>query len=167
MKAEMIGYRTIFISYYIWHGYCLILLYDFHPNKNTCCTGHIRAQMSSHSSFVVEQISICKGFSVEMLLQNVADTVMSQVTKIQTTLYDLVATLNAEFSPDEDNVVIATVVHLLNTHRVTCTGALREYRLVCNDRARSVQTPPKGYGCFSQFESYDAHCERPGHKAIP
>ena len=53
-----------------------------------------------------------------MLLQNVADTVMSQVTKIQTTLYDLVATLNAEFSPDEDNVVIATVVHLLNTHRV-------------------------------------------------
>ena len=123
--------------------------------------------MSSHSSFVVEQISICKGFSVEMLLQNVADTVMSQVTKIQTTLYDLVATLNAEFSPDEDNVVIATVVHLLNTHRVTCTGALRGYRLVCNDRARPVQTPPKGYGCFSQFESYDAHCERPGHKAIP
>ena len=69
-------------------------------------------QMSSHSSVVVEQISIYKGFSVEMLLQNVADTVMSQVTKIQTTLYDLVATLNAEFSPDEDNAVIATVVHL-------------------------------------------------------
>jgi hypothetical protein len=90
-----------------------------------------------------------------MLLQNVADTVMSQVAKIQTTLYDLVATLNAESSPDEDNAVIATVVHLLNTHRVTCTGALRGYRLVCNDRARPIQTPPKGYGCFSQFESYD------------
>jgi hypothetical protein len=123
--------------------------------------------MSSHTSFVVEKTSICKGFSVETLLQNVADTVMSQVTKIQTTLYDLVATLNAEFSPDEDNVVIATVVHLLNTHRVTCTGALRGYRLVCNDRVRPAQTPPKGYGCFSQFESYDAHCERPSHKAIP
>ena len=123
--------------------------------------------MSSHSSFVVKQILICKGFSVETLLQNVADTVMSQVTKIQTTLYDLVATLNAEFSPDEDNVVIATVVHLLNTHRVTCTGALRGYRLVCNDRVRPAQTPPKGYSCFSQFESYDAHCERPSHKAIP
>ena len=123
--------------------------------------------MSSHGSFIVKQISICKGLSVETLLQNVADTVMSQVTKIQTTLYDLVATLNAEFSPDEDNVVIATVVHLLNTHRVTCTGALRGYRLVCNDRVRPAQTPPKGYGCFSQFESYDAHCERPSHKAIP
>jgi len=104
---------------------------------------------------------------VETLLQNVADTVMSQVTKIQTTLYDLIATLNAELSPDEDNIVTATVVHLLNTHRVTCTGALQGYRLVCHDRARLAQSPPKGYGCFSQFESYDAHCERPGHKAIP
>ena len=81
---------------------------------------------------------MCKGFSVETLLQNVADTVKSQVTKIQTTLYDLIATLNAEFSPDEDNVVTATVVHLLNTHRVTCTGALQGYRLVCNDRVRSA-----------------------------
>jgi len=104
---------------------------------------------------------------VETLLQNMADAVRSQVAKMQTTLYDLVATLNAEISPDEDNVVTATVVHFLNTHRVTCTGALQGYRLVCNDRARSAQTPPKGYGCCSQFESYGAHCERPDHKAIP
>ena len=123
--------------------------------------------MSYENSFVVEQIPICKGFSVETLLQNVADTVMSQAAKIQTTLYDLVATLNAELSPDEDNVVIATVVHLLNTHRVTCTGALQGHRLVCNDRARSAQIAPQGYGCFSQFESYANHCERPSHKAIP
>ena len=92
--------------------------------------------MSSYSSFVVRKMSIYKGFSVEMLLQNVADTVMSQAAKIQTTLYDLIATLNVELSPDEDNVVIATVVHLLNTRRVTCTGALQGYRLVCNNRAR-------------------------------
>jgi hypothetical protein len=123
--------------------------------------------MSVHSSFVVENTLGCKGFSVETLLQNVADTVMSQVTKIQTTLYDLIATLNAELSPDEDNVVTATVVHLLNTHRVTCTGALQGYRLVCHDRAHPAQTSPMGYGCFSQFESYSDHCERPGHKAIP
>lgn len=123
--------------------------------------------MGFHSSFVVEQISICKGFSVEMLFQNVADTVRSQVAKIQTTLYDLVATLNTECSPDEDNAVIATVVHLLNTHRVACTGALRGYRLVCIDRACPVQPPPKGDNGLFQFESYDAHCERPSHKAIP
>jgi hypothetical protein len=90
---------------------------------------------------------------VETLLQNIADTVMSQVVKIQTTLYDLIATLNAELSPDEDNVVTAIVVDLFNTHRVTCTGALQGYRLVCNDRARPVQALPKRYGCFSQFES--------------
>ena len=94
--------------------------------------------MSSYSSFVVEQVLICKGFSVEMLLQNVTNTIMTQAVKIQTTLYDLIATLNVELSPDEDNVVIATIVHLLNTHRVTCTGALQGYRLVCNDRARSA-----------------------------
>ena len=68
---------------------------------------------------------------METLLQNVADTVMSQVAKIQTTLYDLVAALNAELSPDEDTLVTAAVVHLLNTHQVTCTGALQGYRLVC------------------------------------
>ena len=104
---------------------------------------------------------------METLLQNVADTVMAQAAKIQTTLYDLVATLNAELSPDEDNIVIATVVHLLNTHRVTCAGALQGYRLVCNDRVRPAQIPPKAYGCFSQFESYANHCERSHHKVIP
>ena len=123
--------------------------------------------MSSPSSFVVEKISLYKGFSVETLLQNIADTLMLQAAKIQTTLYDLVATLNAELSPDEDNVVTETVVHLLNTHRVTCTGALQGYRMVCNGRARSVQIPPKEYSYFSQFESYTNHCERPGHKALP
>ena len=101
-----------------------------------------------------------------MLLQNMLDTVMSQVTKIQTSLYDLVAILNVERSPDEDNIVTATIVHLLKTHRVTCTGALQGYRLLCNDRARSVQTPPKGYECFSQFESYSNHCERLRHRVI-
>jgi hypothetical protein len=102
-----------------------------------------------------------------MLLQNVADTVRSQVVKIHTTLYDLIATLNTELSPDEDNVVIATVTHFLNTHRVTCTGALQGYRLVCNDRVQPAQTPSKGYGCCSQFESYSDHCERrPHYKAL-
>jgi hypothetical protein len=104
---------------------------------------------------------------METLLQKVADTVMSQATKIQTTLYELITTLNTELSPDEDSVVIAAVVHLLNTHRVTCTGALQGYRLVCNDRARPAQLSPKGSGCFSQFESYTNHCERSDHKVIP
>jgi hypothetical protein len=100
---------------------------------------------------------------METLLQNVADTVRSQVVKIHTTLYDLIATLNVELSPDEDNVVIAAIVHFLSTHRVTCTRALQGYRLACNDRVHPAQTPPKGHGCFSQFERYSDHCERLPH----
>lgn len=105
---------------------------------------------------------------METLLQNVADTVRSQVAKIHTTLYDLIDTLNTEISADEDNVVIATVVHFLNTYRVTCTGALQGYRLVCNDRVHPAQTPLEGHSCFSQFESYSDHGERlPHFKALP
>jgi hypothetical protein len=94
--------------------------------------------MSFHISFIAERTLSGEGLNVEMLLQNVADTVMSQVTEIQTTLYDLVAVFNAELSPDEDSIVTATIVQLLNTHRVTCTGALQGYQLVCNDRGRPM-----------------------------
>jgi hypothetical protein len=38
---------------------------------------------------------------------------------IRTTLYDLIAALNSEVSADEDDLVIAGVMHLLNTHRLT------------------------------------------------
>jgi hypothetical protein len=48
---------------------------------------------------------------------------------IHTTLYDLSAALSAEVGPDEEEVVTAAVVHLLHTHRVTCTGHLQGYRL--------------------------------------
>jgi len=51
-------------------------------------------------------------------------------TALQTTLYDLMAALRAEVGPDEDDVVTATVVHLLQTHRVTDTGNQARYRLV-------------------------------------
>ena len=48
-------------------------------------------------------------------------------TAIQTTLYDLLAALHAEVEPDEDAVVTAVVVHLLQTHRVICTGNRARY----------------------------------------
>jgi len=54
----------------------------------------------------------------------------SSSTAIQTTLYDLLAALHAEVEPDEDAVVTAVVVHLLQTHRVICTGNRARYRLV-------------------------------------
>ena len=56
---------------------------------------------------------------------------------IPTTLYDLRAALSAEVGPDEADVVTAAVVHLLKTHRVTCTGHLTGYRL----RAATARGP--------------------------
>ncbi len=49
---------------------------------------------------------------------------------IHTTLYDLIAALSAEVRPDEDGVLTAVVVHLLQTYRVTWTGDREHYRLV-------------------------------------
>ena len=42
-----------------------------------------------------------------------------RVSAIQTTLYDLIATLNAEVDPEEEGLVVATVVHLLGTGQIT------------------------------------------------
>jgi hypothetical protein len=48
---------------------------------------------------------------------------------IRTTLYDLIAALNAEVGADEDDLVIAGVMHLLNTHRLTYTFASKPCRI--------------------------------------
>ena len=59
---------------------------------------------------------------------------------IHTTLYDLIAALSAEMGPDEEDVLTATVVHLLNTHRVRCTGNLRGYQLrACTPREHTAR----------------------------
>jgi hypothetical protein len=54
---------------------------------------------------------------------------------IHTTLYDLIAAISEEVGPGEEGLATATVVHLLNTRRVTCTEQpLKGYRIVCNGR---------------------------------
>jgi len=42
--------------------------------------------------------------------------------RLSTTLYDLIAALHAVVAPDEDALVIATVVHLLRSGRITYHG---------------------------------------------
>jgi pyruvate/2-oxoglutarate dehydrogenase complex dihydrolipoamide acyltransferase (E2) component len=37
---------------------------------------------------------------------------------IKTTLYDLIAAINSEVDPTEDYLVVATVMHLLQTGRI-------------------------------------------------
>jgi hypothetical protein len=46
---------------------------------------------------------------------------------ITTTLYDLIAAINSEVSPEEDALVIATVMALLNSGRVRFLGERNHY----------------------------------------
>jgi hypothetical protein len=41
---------------------------------------------------------------------------------IRTTLYDLIAAINAEVSADEEDLVVALVVQLVKAHRLTYLG---------------------------------------------
>jgi hypothetical protein len=75
---------------------------------------------------------------------------------LQTTLYDLVAAISEVAGADEDAVITATVMHLLNFHDIRCVGDFEGYRLVCE-----AETPPKGDdGTFSHFESSIYHSEK-------
>jgi len=56
-------------------------------------------------------------------------------TRRQTTLYDLLAALHADVGPNDDAVVTAAVVHLLQTHRVIYTSGGTRYRLVWDGAA--------------------------------
>jgi hypothetical protein len=70
-------------------------------------------------------------------MQNSTQSVLAQVpadaesTTITTTLYDLIEAVSAEVDPGEDDLIIATVMHLLNSGRVKFTGDWRNARVVC------------------------------------
>ena len=41
---------------------------------------------------------------------------------ITTTLYDLIAAIQTMVRPEHDDLVVATIVHLLRTGQITCRG---------------------------------------------
>ena len=51
-----------------------------------------------------------------------------------TTLYDLIAAINAEVAVEEDDLVIACVLYLLKTRRLTYRGRFAPHRLVSAHR---------------------------------
>jgi hypothetical protein len=57
----------------------------------------------------------------------------STPVRLQTTLYDLIAAINAETEPEEEEVALMTLVHLLQSYRITCISDGTTYRLVCDD----------------------------------
>jgi hypothetical protein len=52
---------------------------------------------------------------------------------IHTTLYDLIAAVDAEAGPDADDAVTATVMHVLNAYRVTCLGDFEGCQMICDE----------------------------------
>ena len=56
---------------------------------------------------------------------------------ITTTLYDLIAAIRTAVAPDDDPLVVATVVHILRSRRVTFLGDPEEL-------ARWAQEPSRG-----------------------
>jgi hypothetical protein len=54
---------------------------------------------------------------------------------IHTTLYDLIAAIDAEAGPEADDVVTATVVHTLNSYRVSCRGNFEGCQMILDDEA--------------------------------
>jgi hypothetical protein len=60
---------------------------------------------------------------------------------IYTNLYNLIAAINAAMDTDKDDLVMACVVHLLRTHRLTYLGTSLPRRLVI-DHNRAPQRRP-------------------------
>ena len=48
-------------------------------------------------------------------------------SRLTTTLYDVIAAIQDELSPDDDTLVVATVVHLLQSGRLTWLGKASEH----------------------------------------
>ena len=59
----------------------------------------------------------------------------TEPARLQTTLYDIVAAINEEVGVEEEQLVLATLMHIFQTHKVTSSDGLQEYRLVYDDAA--------------------------------
>ncbi len=51
--------------------------------------------------------------------------------RIVTTLYDLIESLNTQTKPDEDDLVIAAMKHIMNTQRLTFLDVPHAHRVKC------------------------------------
>jgi len=56
---------------------------------------------------------------------------------INTTLYDLIAAIDAEVGPDESNVINAVLMHMLKTYRVSCLGDFEGRQMVLDEATTS------------------------------
>ena len=59
----------------------------------------------------------------------------TEPVRLRTTIYDIVAAINEEVGVDEEHLVLATLMHIFQTHKVTSSDGLQEYCLVYDDAA--------------------------------
>jgi hypothetical protein len=55
---------------------------------------------------------------------------LKDTATVHTTLYNIIDAINIEVGPEGEEVLMATVAHLLSTRRVTCMGDMKGYRLI-------------------------------------
>jgi hypothetical protein len=67
------------------------------------------------------------------LTPSTTERTVSPPGRLQTTLYDLIAAINTEAGPEDEEVMLATMVHLLQTYCITYTHGGTPYRLVCDE----------------------------------
>lgn len=65
---------------------------------------------------------------------------------MHTTLYDLIAAIDAEAGPEADDVVTATVMHALKAYRVFCLGDFEGYQMVLDMKKRPSARLPRHAG---------------------
>jgi hypothetical protein len=73
----------------------------------------------------------------EMVMQTLSYDLEVQIERytapntIETTLYDLIAAISDEVAPDNDEMVTATLVHLLNSGAVKFSRDPRNIEVIC------------------------------------
>ena len=75
----------------------------------------------------------------DIIAVDTADLDMSEQTGIVTTLYELIAALNDQLEPWEEDVATAAVVHLCNTGTLHFLRIAGDCEVVCASSGRSKE----------------------------
>jgi hypothetical protein len=67
---------------------------------------------------------------MQALATNLATVPSRSPEKVTTTLFDLVEAISAEVGPEEDRLVAATVMHLINSSRARFAGSRKTLKVV-------------------------------------
>ena len=90
-------------------------------------------RMSDNTEVLIEDLTTYEGDDIMPALATYPEAIpatSSDPASITTTLYDLIAALNAEVDPEDDALVTAAVVHLINANRARFIGSRKRLAIV-------------------------------------